>query len=104
MSKLHDEFVAEIGTSESVDDNVHSMMHAIADRIDACKANRVKLSDLATILREDPVAVSAAVQKVVEFKPTPAQIAADKAAAAEAERKHQANTQPAHTQPLQPGI
>lgn len=64
MSKLHDEFVAEIGTSESIDGNMHSLMEAIAARIDACKGNRVKLSDLATVLREDPKAVSTAVQKV----------------------------------------
>lgn len=65
MSKLHDEFVADIGRSESVDDNVHSLLESIADRIDACNGNRVKLSDLATVLREDHLAVSSAVQTVV---------------------------------------
>jgi len=64
MSKLHDELISEVGTSENVDDNMHSLMHTIADRIDACHGNRVKLSDLATILREDPKGVSVAVQKV----------------------------------------
>ena len=65
MSKLHDEFVAEIGQSESIDDNVHSLLESIADRIDACKGNKVKLSDLSTILREDHQAVASAVQDVV---------------------------------------
>lgn len=64
MSKLHDELIGEIGPWESVDENVHSLMNAIADRIDACNGNRVRLSDLSTILREDPAAVSAAVQKL----------------------------------------
>ena len=62
MSKLHDELLSEIGPWENVDDNVESLMNAIADRIDACNGNRVKLSDLATILREDPKKVSGAVQ------------------------------------------
>jgi hypothetical protein len=79
MSKLHDEFVGEIGRSESIDDNVHSLMESIADRIDACKGNKVRLSDLSTVLREDPKAVSVAVQKVVVVKPT--KIETDKAEA-----------------------
>lgn len=85
MTKLHDDFVAEIGTSANVDDNVHSMLNTIADRIDACGGNRVKLSDLTTILREDPKAVSVAVQKVTPVPATKAEKAeaeaADKAAA-----------------------
>ena len=64
MSKLHDDLIAEVGTSENVNDNVHALLNTIADRIDACHGNQVKLSDLATILREDPQAVSVAVQKV----------------------------------------
>lgn len=79
MSKLHDEFIAEIGSGENVEDNVHSLMNSIADRIDACAGNRVKLSDLSTVLREDPKAVSVAVQKVVVLKPT--KIESDQAAA-----------------------
>lgn len=91
MSQLHDEFVADIGRSESVDDNVHSLLETIADRIDACKGNRVRLSDLATILREDHQAVSAAVQEIVVLKPTPAEIEADRTTAERADEARKAS-------------
>lgn len=68
MSKLHDELIGEIGPWENVEDNMTSLLGSIADRIDACNGNRVKLSDLSTILREDPQAVSAAVQKLAPIK------------------------------------
>lgn len=96
MSKLHDEFVAEIGRSESIDDNMHSLLESIADRIDACKGNRVKLSDLATILREDPKAVSSAVQKVVTVPAEPEPVIRT---AEEARQDEIDNTPPAHRLP-----
>lgn len=54
MSKLHDDLINEVESSESVAEGVDSLMRAIADRIEGCNANPVKLSDLCTILREDP--------------------------------------------------
>jgi len=100
MSKLHDELIAEVGTSENVDDNVHSLMNTIADRIDECRGNRVKLSDLSTILREDPKGISVAVQKVTPVPVIKAdQEAADRQAKIDADRKAGANTQPRTFQP-----
>lgn len=61
MSKLHDDLINEVESSESVAEGVDSLMRAIADRIEGCNANRVKLSDLCTVLREDPARVSDAV-------------------------------------------
>lgn len=58
MSKLHDDLINEVESSESVSEGVDSLMRAIADRIEGCNGNRVKLSDLCTILREDPTKVS----------------------------------------------
>lgn len=61
MSKLHDDLINEIEPNESVQESIHSAFHAIADRIEACQGNRVKLSDLCSILREDTTAVANAV-------------------------------------------
>jgi hypothetical protein len=58
MSKLHDDLINEVESRESVAEGVDSLMRAIADRIEGCNGNRVKLSDLCTILREDPAKVS----------------------------------------------
>jgi hypothetical protein len=58
MSKLHDDLINEVESSESVSEGVDSLMRAIADRIEGCNGNHVKLSDLCTILREDPAKVS----------------------------------------------
>lgn len=101
MSKLHDEFIAGIGTSASVDDNVHAMLNSIADRIDECGGNRVKLSDLATILRENPQAVSVAIQKVTPVPVTKAEAeAAERAASDKKAADDKAGTaQPVQLQP-----
>lgn len=104
MTKLHDDFLAEIGTSANVDDNVHSMLNAIADRIDACAGNRVKLSDLATILREDPKAVSVAVQKVTPVPPTKAEAEASEKAAADVKAKVPQQTGSVQSGALQPVV
>jgi hypothetical protein len=53
MSKLHDDLINEIEPCETVDDAVNALMLGIADRIEGCNGNAVKLSDLVTILRED---------------------------------------------------
>lgn len=58
MSKLHDDLINEVVASESVAEGVDSLLRGIADRIEGCNGNRVKLSDLCTILREDPAKVS----------------------------------------------
>jgi len=58
MSKLHDDLINEVESSQSVAEGVDSLMRAIADRIEGCNGNKVKLSDLATILREDTNKVS----------------------------------------------
>jgi hypothetical protein len=58
MSKLHDDLINEVESNESVAEGVDSLMRAIADRIEGCNANPVKLSDLCTILREDPAKVA----------------------------------------------
>lgn len=61
MSKLHDDLINEVESSESVSEGVDSLMRAIADRIEGCNGNQVKLSDLCTILREDTNKVSDAI-------------------------------------------
>lgn len=61
MSKLHDDLINEIEPSETPEDSVTALLHGIADRIEGCDGNKVKLSDLVTILREDPAKVSDAV-------------------------------------------
>jgi hypothetical protein len=61
MSKLHDDLINEVESSESVAEGIDSLMRAIADRIEGCNGNHVKLSDLCTILREDTAKVSDAV-------------------------------------------
>jgi hypothetical protein len=61
MSKLHDDLINEVEPHENAEDSVNSLLLGIADRIEACHGNAVKLSDLATILREDPPKVSKAV-------------------------------------------
>ncbi|MET4184954.1 hypothetical protein ABIB94_007083 [Bradyrhizobium sp. JR7.2] len=61
MSKLHDDLINEVESSESVSEGVDSLMRAIADRIEGCQGNKVKLSDLCTILREDTSKVADAV-------------------------------------------
>lgn len=61
MSKLHDDLINEVEPHETAEDSVNGLLLGIADRIEACHGNTVKLSDLATILREDPQKLSKAV-------------------------------------------
>jgi hypothetical protein len=61
MSKLHDDLINEVEPHETAEDSVNGLLLGIAARIEACHGNTVRLSDLATILREDPVKVSKAV-------------------------------------------
>lgn len=61
MSKLHDDLINEIEPSGTVQDGVNSAFHAIANRIEACNGDRVRLSDLCSILREDTVKVADAI-------------------------------------------
>lgn len=61
MSKLHDDLINEVEPHENADHAVNALMLGIADRIEGCHGNHVKLSDLCTILREDPVKISKAV-------------------------------------------
>jgi hypothetical protein len=59
-SKLHDDLVNEIEPQNNADDSIKALCLAIADRIEACHGSAVKLTDLATVLRENPEAVGAA--------------------------------------------
>lgn len=61
MSKLHNDLLNEVEPHESAEKSVKSLLLGIADRIEGCNGNVVKLSDLATILREDPEKVAQAV-------------------------------------------
>lgn len=61
MSKLHDDLVREVEPAGSPEESVSALLLGIADRIEGCNGNTVKLSDLVTILREDPGKVSNAV-------------------------------------------
>jgi hypothetical protein len=61
MSKLHDDLINEVEPHETAEDSVNGLLLGIADRIEACHGNVVKLSDLTTILREDPAKLSKAV-------------------------------------------
>lgn len=60
-SKLHDDLVNEVEPHESPEESVNALLLGIADRIEGCHGNTVKLSDLCTILRENPGAVTDAV-------------------------------------------
>jgi hypothetical protein len=61
MSKLHDDLINEVEPGENYEESVSALMLGIADRIEGCNGNRVKLSDLCAILREDPEKVAKAV-------------------------------------------
>lgn len=61
MSKLHDDLINEVEANENVEEGIDSLLKGIADRIEGCNGNKVKLSDLCTILREDTTKVSDAV-------------------------------------------
>lgn len=61
MSKLHDDLINEVEPCENYHEAIDSLMLGIADRIEGCNGNKVKLSDLCTILREDTKKVSDAV-------------------------------------------
>lgn len=61
MSKLHDDLINEVEPCESYEEAINSLMLGIADRIEGCRGNHVKLSDLVTVLREDTEKVSDAV-------------------------------------------
>jgi hypothetical protein len=60
-SKLHDDLVNEVEPLDSPEGSVAALMLAIANRIEGCAGSKVKLSDLATVLRENPEAVGKAV-------------------------------------------
>ena len=60
-SKLHDDLVNQIEALESPEDSVKALIGALADRIEAAADNKVKLTDLKTVLREDPDKIAAAV-------------------------------------------
>ena len=61
MSKLHNDLINEVDSHESVHASVVAFCNAVADRIDASKGNRVRLSDLMSILRENPEALADAI-------------------------------------------
>jgi hypothetical protein len=61
MSKLHDDLINEVEASDNIGEGIDSLMRGIADRIEGCNGNHVKLSDLCTILREDNAKVTDAV-------------------------------------------
>jgi hypothetical protein len=59
-SKLHDDLINEIEPMETPEESATALMLGIADRIEGCNGNKVKLSDLATVLRENPNAIGKA--------------------------------------------
>lgn len=61
MSKLLDDLINEVEPTENAEEAVASLMVGIANRIEACNGDKVRLSDLKTVLREDPTRVSKAV-------------------------------------------
>ncbi len=61
MSKLHNDLINEVDPYENVRDSIVAFCNGVADRIEASQGNRVKLSDLCSILREDPEALSDAI-------------------------------------------
>jgi hypothetical protein len=61
MSKLLNDLINEIDPHETVHDSIVAFANAVADRIDASHGNRVRLTDLQSILREDPGALADAV-------------------------------------------
>jgi hypothetical protein len=60
-SKLHDDLVNEIEALESPEESVKALIGALADRIESAADNKVKLTDLKTVLRENPNAIASAV-------------------------------------------
>lgn len=61
MSKLQNDLINEVDPYENVRDSIVAFCNGVADRIEASQGNRVKLSDLCSILREDPEALSDAI-------------------------------------------
>jgi hypothetical protein len=61
MSKLHNDLINEVDPHENVHDAIEAFCNGIADRIEASNGNRVRLTDLVSILREDPTALSDAI-------------------------------------------
>lgn len=61
MSKLHNDLINEVEGSETAEESIQSLLLGIAERIEACNGDKVKLSDLRSILREDPKKISDAV-------------------------------------------
>lgn len=59
--KLHDDLINEVEPHETIDDAVKALLLGIADRIEACHGNAVRLSDLVSVLREDPAKIGKAV-------------------------------------------
>jgi len=61
MSKLHNDLINEVDSHENVRDAIEAFCNGIADRIEASNGNRVRLTDLVSILREDPAALADAI-------------------------------------------
>jgi len=61
MSKLHNDLINEIDPHENVRDSIAAFCNGIADRIESTNGNRVRLTDLVSILREDPDALADAI-------------------------------------------
>ena len=59
-SKLHQDLVAEISHGPPPE-RIDWLMRAIADRIEGCRGNPVKLSDVVSILRENSTSLANAV-------------------------------------------
>lgn len=60
-SKLHDDLVNQVEPLEDVKGSIAALVDAVADRLEACGGDPVKLTDLKTVLREDPEKVADAV-------------------------------------------
>jgi hypothetical protein len=59
-SKLHQDLVAEISQGNP-QESIRWLMITVADRIEGCRGNPVKLSDLVSILRENSTSLTNAV-------------------------------------------
>lgn len=64
MSKLLlDQLITDVPAHPHVEARVKGLLDAIADRVDETAGDPVRVSDLSSILRQDPDAIAAAVLK-----------------------------------------
>ena len=57
-SKLHEDLIYDCSHHASASEAISLLLNGVADRLEACKLNPVKVSDLISILREDTTKLS----------------------------------------------